>query len=442
MSAFINTSGIMRPMMDASLPQNKHIIQQFSLNEFMLLKYFDFANIIYGKTTKQFMISKCLSDLHKYICKFKISVGMYLSILKYYIYSDDLSLHDYLYTFSLLNIKDVKLESSYDIDEINKISSIMWDNLSANPTLTIDMICNHITQEWDWIQLTINKNVYTAENILKYPNLPWKHEFAVFNPNFGNAIDAINLFKKINYNKDTYIIRNILAKNILQLYDITSKQIIDNINIFMTCVEYDELFDKISFIEIISNLQIKWPWDYVLQKYGPDFGFMFELYKKYLNTNISIIDSMFRYCKLHISDIRNYMEYYKKNTNAPKICSAYITMNSSITIKYIENNADICWNYDAIMANPNLSYNDLKKYYIENEACLFYIIRNYSLDPNIMFKYIMLHKNPALILHHICKCFHNYNHNPFIYKITDDIHKHYNKKISSLYGVEECKDDL
>jgi hypothetical protein len=57
-----------------------------------------------------------------------------------------------------------------------------WRYVSANPTLTIDVVLMYPYIDWDWYEISRNPNI-TMETIKKHRNLPWRWSAVYENPN-------------------------------------------------------------------------------------------------------------------------------------------------------------------------------------------------------------------------------------------------------------------
>ena len=59
---------------------------------------------------------------------------------------------------------------------------LIWDQISQNPNITMEIIEKYPDKPWNWICISYNPNM-TMEIIERYPNKPWNWQNISQNPN-------------------------------------------------------------------------------------------------------------------------------------------------------------------------------------------------------------------------------------------------------------------
>jgi hypothetical protein len=187
------------------------------------------------------------------------------------------------------------------------MKTLTCSNISANENLTMEMILEHLDEEWNWAHINRNPNLtidfarkfknklywflvsensaFTMEMIENNPDLPWKMHGIANNPNLTF---------------DYVIADGYATSGICNLRSIS-------MNSAMT-------------LEIIENYP-DFPWDY-----------------EYISANPNLT-----------------IEFIRKHPNANWNWS-WISYNENITMDVIENNPDLPWNTHCISKNPNLTF--------------------------------------------------------------------------------------
>ena len=110
---------------------------------------------------------------------------------------------------SIVFEKLIKLAEKFPFEDGENITEDhhwVWEYISENPNLSIEIINKYPNKEWDWGLISKNKNI-TMENIVNNPTEPffWNWLYISINPNLtiemieNNPNESWNWYKILNH---------------------------------------------------------------------------------------------------------------------------------------------------------------------------------------------------------------------------------------------------
>ncbi len=300
-------------------------------------------------------------------------------------YSDHIS----LVLDEILRNNDLNWES---IDWIEKEFNLKYDDyskyfnerISCDSCITIDYVKNNIDKPWDWFWLSQNTSI-TIYDINNNPDLPWKYQFIHISRNY--TLDDLKFIKNTRLYDDTLVNKFALDKNIT--YDMV-KDIFDDTEILkFISMNHNSTFEiltkhinTLTSNDIISRASecinitpnqfienIDFPWKFDVMCYNPNLTMMHvEAYIQYLLKTNSVEEtsniisstwglfSLIRHVKMDISFIKKYKDIFKHYIEDASI-------NSGITLKDIDENPDIKWDFIDMDRRNDLTFEFIKKHH-------------------------------------------------------------------------------
>jgi hypothetical protein len=263
--------------------------------------------------------------------------------------------------------------------------------VSQNPSITLDIIENNITLNWDWYELS-RSNYITEEFLSKYINLKWDYScilsrkdiswnffekyFDVLNRKYDDFMELIS--KHVNVTID------ILEKYDNIVWDYTWVSLNPNINIEYVLNNLDKAWDwyfltihpNISFNDIKNNLDLSWnfnvltssikvkiydifstmdiiDWDLKMISYNPNIRESDVFKNIHFQWDWGLLSRNHNLNVLKLGEaIKNLMDFH------------YLSLNKYLTFKFIEKNGekDFDWNLISIH-----SFKKCRSEFIKNE---------------------------------------------------------------------------
>lgn len=256
--------------------------------------------------------------------------------------------------------------------------------VSQNPNVDINFIleCENIygfrLPDLDWYTLSRCNNI-TCEDIIKYPNYPWR--FHAVGKRQNITAELINTYSRQIFNKPyAYTHINVLSKY-LNIDDIVNVNIknkllnIKNAEIKRRAEQYAEQFKKNKYNLIKIN--------------EPD---TIEIIQEKLK------QKNWRWPKMQQSE---YIEIHHIKNNPKLKWSWYnLSHNPNITIDLVIEKQNENWNWKALSQNPGIKMSDIEK---NIELPWKWGVYGISSNPNITPQFIRKYKNYPIILDNVFK---------------------------------------
>jgi hypothetical protein len=263
--------------------------------------------------------------------------------------------------------------------------------ISQNPSITLDIIENHIGLNWDWYELSRNMCI-TEEFLSKYINLKWDYSYILSRKEiswnfFEKYFDVLNRkyddFMEL-ISKHVNVTIDILDKYNNIMWDYTWVSLNPNINIEYILNNLDKGWDwyfltthqNISFDDIKNNLDLPWnfdvltssikvkindifstiniiDWDLKMISYNPNIRECDVLKNMHFQWDWGLLSRNHNLNVLKLKEnIKNLMDFY------------YLSLNNYLTFKFIEKNRenDFDWNLISIH-----SFEKCRLEFIKNE---------------------------------------------------------------------------
>ncbi len=279
-----------------------------------------------------------------------------------------------------LNIQFVKEKSNFEIYSNPNINLQILErelkrkrrNKSCNPNITLDYILKYKDLSWDLCNVCINSKKISFNEMKEFYLEGNIHNFTSFNEITLEFIKDITL-KDLIYNMDLGYKWNLQLLS--TSYNITFdeyKKYKDNpfIKYGEKYCEEEEIenqkFDmnknpNISKKDILENPS--YPWDFnIIKKYNKTLSF-----EDYVELGFIDINNYFNSLNNKPHYMRNlefkYIEKYKNINWFDEKLAINITSSSKVTIKEIDDNPQYKWEVEYIFANPNITFDYLKRNY-------------------------------------------------------------------------------
>jgi hypothetical protein len=228
-----------------------------------------------------------------------------------------------------------------------------WSRLSNNSNLTIEFILNHDDKKWDMYNLSRNPNIDRE----KAPHLRWNFQGILSNPN--TSLQQIEEYiKKIPFNwceiwlwTNPNVTEAFLEKHIDKIPDWLSLSLNKNISISFVKKHIDRHWDwktlskNIHIDEIRANSHLPWDYDCISE-----------------NLTLSI--------PRDVDLILNW---------------TLLSKNPIVTIKCIEDNLNLPWDWKAFALNPNITRDFISKH-LEKSFLISDLIQNIGLQCDLTFQ--------------------------------------------------------
>jgi len=190
----------------------------------------------------------------------------------------------------------------------------VWEGMSRNPNITLDIVKNTLHKKWDWKKLSLNEAI-SLEEIKNNPDLPW-------------VLSSIKKGRKHPRNTDVKYVILWKSKNILNFTDIDDysgdrmldkfgEEISDDFDIDMRVIKFDSTTDwkRLSYnpnltLDIIQNNLDYWDWKAISinEFFYNDTVFNREYTKKLKEISKKILYTKTDVCPDMINEILSWIE--------------------------------------------------------------------------------------------------------------------------------------
>lgn len=258
-------------------------------------------------------------------------------------------------------------------NDIN-ISTSNIKNLSRNPNISWDFVCNHPEIEWSYQELSKNPNI--SLNIVKAnPDKEWHYSLLV--ENISITWDDIQKDNRLlqcssNFSKNPNITIDIIRKNPHIKWNYTDLSSNSSIKFEDIQLAKDIPWQTYG---IITNPNT--PIEYILslnEHYGPDMTMFYYIFCE--NNNTITYDTICNNPNQHWQPVylaKNpciTLDIVKSDQKRFKNANGFLSQNPNITWDVLQNNPDYQWEPFYIVQNPNITFDlllaDPDKKYMES----------------------------------------------------------------------------